>query len=68
MTERNGEWRIVATDSNFRSNPDGPFIYIAARSDRWAPMVEDFAAGRIGNGGLRAQGPGKPGKPEPIKK
>lgn len=68
MTERNGEWRIVATDSNFRSNPDGPFIYIAARSDRWTPMVEDFAAGRIGNGGLRPQGPGKPGKPEPVKK
>jgi len=68
MIEENGRWYVVATDSNFRSNPDGPFIYIAALSSRWAGLVEDFAVGRIGNGGLRLRGPGKPGAPEPLKK
>lgn len=68
MVERDGTWSIVATDSNFRSNPDGPFIYIAARSDRWAPLVEGFASGALGAGGTRPAGPGKPGPLEPIKK
>lgn len=66
---RNGdEWQVVATDSNFRSNPDGPMIYIAARSSRWVDLVEDFEAGRQGNGGLRPAGTGKPGALDPIKK
>ena len=66
---RNGDdWRVVATDSNFRPNPDGPMIYIAALSGRWARFVNDFQEGRIGNGGLRLAGPGKPGAPAPVKK
>jgi protease YdgD len=67
MIYENGEWQIVATDSNFRSNPDGPFIYIASRANRWAHLLDDFAAGRIGAGGVRPQGPGKPGAPVAIK-
>ncbi len=67
MIHENGEWQIVAIDSNFRRNPDGPFIYIAARSSRWLPLLDDFAAGRIGAGGVRPQGPGKPEAQPPIK-
>ncbi|KPP82258.1 MAG: putative peptidase [Oceanicaulis sp. HLUCCA04] len=67
MVHEDGEWQIIATDSNFRSNPDGPFIYISSRSSRWIHLLEDFAAGRIGAGGLRPQGPGKPGAPQPVK-
>ncbi|PWE18632.1 peptidase S1 [Marinicauda salina] len=63
MVEADGDWFVVATDSNFRSNPDGPFIYIAARSEAWIDYLDDFAAGRIGAGGLRPAGPGKPGAP-----
>ena len=68
MMRQGDEWRVVATDSNFRSNEDGPMIYIAARSSRWAELVDDFNAGRIGNGGVRLAGTGKPGAPAPIKK
>lgn len=68
MMRDGDEWQIVATDSNFRSNPDGPTIYIAARSSRWVNLVEDFEAGRAGNGGLRPSGTGKPGALDPVKK
>ena len=68
MVRRDGEWLVVATDSNFRSNPDGPFIYIAALSGRWADLVEPFQAGEIGNQGTRPRGPGKPEPLTPIKK
>lgn len=68
MVRDGDDWRIVATDSNFRPNPDGPMIYIAARSSRWIDQVADFDAGLIGNGGLRLAGTGKPGAPVPIKK
>lgn len=67
MVERDGRWFVVATDSKFRSDEDGPFLYIAARSNRWAALVDDFAAGRIGAGGTRPRGPGKPGPLAPIK-
>lgn len=67
MVFENGEWQIIATDSNFRSNPDGPFIYISSRSSRWVHLLDDFAAGRIGAGGVRPQGPGKPGAPVAVK-
>lgn len=67
MVEEDGRWHVVAVDSNFRSNPDGPMIYIAARADRFAPLVEDFAQGRIGQGGLRPRGPGKPEALKPPK-
>ncbi len=68
MVRRGDEWAIVATDSNFRSNPNGPMIYIAALSGRWADQVEGFAASRLGNQGLRPRGPGKPDPLDPIKK
>lgn len=61
-------WRVVATDSNFRSNPDGPMIYIAARAGRWAGLLDAFEAGRIGAGALRLAATGKPAKPAPPKK
>lgn len=67
MIHEDGEWQIVATDSNFRRNPDGPFIYIASRSSRWVHLLDDFAAGRIGAGGVRPQGPGKPEAARPVK-
>ncbi|WP_291843290.1 trypsin-like serine protease [Maricaulis sp.] len=46
MVREGDEYFVVATDSNFRSNPNGPMIYIAARSERWIPYLEDFASGR----------------------
>ncbi|MFP4520287.1 MAG: trypsin-like serine peptidase [Oceanicaulis sp.] len=58
---------VIATDSNFRSNPDGPFVYIAARSDRWIGDLEAFARGEIGAGGVTPAGPGKPGPLTPVK-
>jgi protease YdgD len=58
---------VIATDSNFRSNPDGPFIYIAARADRWIEALPAFAAGQLGAGGVRPAGPGKPGPLTPVK-
>lgn len=67
MIQENGRWHVVAVDSNFRRNPDGPMIYIAARADRFAALVSEFAQGRIGQGGLRPRGPGKPGALEPVK-
>lgn len=46
---RNGErYQVVGVDSNFRSNPAGPFIYIAASAEGFQPYVADFATGRIG--------------------
>ena len=68
MVRRGEEWLVVATDSNFRSNPNGPVIYIAALSGRWADLVAPFQAGEIVNQGLRPRGPGKPEPLEPIKK
>ena len=63
MVREGGQYFVVATDSNFRSNPDGPFIYIAVRSEEWLRFYEDFAAGRIGQNQVQTQprGPGKPG-------
>ncbi|MEO1038440.1 MAG: trypsin-like serine protease [Pseudomonadota bacterium] len=67
LVNENGEWYVVATDSNFRANPDGPFIYIAARSEAWIDQLAGFASGELGNGGVRPRGPGKPGALKPIK-
>lgn len=53
---------VVATDSNFRRNPGGPMIYIAARADRWVPMLADFREGRLGQPGNRPQQGSKPVK------
>ena len=62
MIREGDEYFIVATDSNFRSNPGGPMLYVAARADRWIPYFEDFRAGRIGQGGNRPQTGTKPVK------
>jgi protease YdgD len=63
MVREGADYFVVATDSNFRSNPGGPMIYIAARSERWLPYLEDFAAGRIGQASRHpAAGSGKPVK------
>jgi protease YdgD len=46
---RNGSgFDLIGVDSNFRSNPDGPFIYIAVSASQFQPLVADFAAGRAG--------------------
>ncbi len=46
---RNGQgYDVIGVDSNFRSNPDGPFIYIAVSAAAFAPRVPDFIAGRSG--------------------
>lgn len=63
MIREGDEYFIVATDSNFRSNPDGPYIYIAARSDEWVPYYEDFLAGRLGQTRRPSTGSGGPVKP-----
>lgn len=39
---------VIGVDSNFRSNPDGPFIYIAVSAAAFESQVADFAAGRSG--------------------
>lgn len=64
MVRRGDQWAVVATDSNFRSNPNGPMIYIAALSSPWVSQIEGFASGEIG----RPRGPGKPDPLAPIKK
>ncbi|WP_421788024.1 trypsin-like serine peptidase [Hyphobacterium sp.] len=62
MIRENGEYFVVATDSNFRRNPDGPYLYIAARAEEWVPYYQRFRDGELGQlrrGG--ASGPVKPG-------
>jgi protease YdgD len=46
---RNGNgFDLIGVDSNFRSNPNGPFIYIAVSAMSFQPQVADFVAGRTG--------------------
>jgi len=46
---RNGDaFEVIGVDSNFRSNPNGPFIYIAVSASSFQPHVADFVAGRSG--------------------
>jgi len=46
---RNGQgFDVVGVDSNFRSNPGGPFIYIAVSAAAFQSYVPDFIAGRSG--------------------
>jgi protease YdgD len=55
-----GGYDVVGTDSNFRSNPGGPFIYIAVSASAWAARAPDFIAGRSGTPiGQRAAGSGR---------
>ena len=48
MIREGNEYFIVATDSNFRRNPNGPYFYIAARADEWVPYYEPFLNGELG--------------------
>lgn len=60
---RNGAgFDLVGVDSNFRSNPNGPFIYIAVSAASFAELAPDFIAGRTGTplGGRRTKGGRKP--------
>ena len=60
---RDGEdYVVLATDSNFRQNPNGPTLYVAVRSEAWFDYFEPFQRGEIGSGGPRPAGPGKPPK------
>ena len=57
---RNGEgFDVIGVDSNFRANPNGPFIYIAVSASSFQPSVADFIAGRSGRS-FGAQGGSKP--------
>lgn len=62
MVRENGQFYVVATDSNYRRVPNAPVINIAARSEGWARYFDDFVAGQLGEHGTRPQGPGKPVK------
>lgn len=58
---RNGQgFDVIGVDSNFRSNPNGPFIYIAVSAASFESYVPDFIAGRTGRtfgaGGARPKG------------
>ncbi len=58
---RNGEgFDVVGVDSSFRTNPGGPFIYIAVSAQNLAPSVPEFVAGRTGRRVTRAPGAAKP--------
>lgn len=46
---RNGQnYDVIGVDSNFRSNPNGPFLYIAVSAASFGPRLPDFVAGRTG--------------------
>lgn len=48
MVRAGSTYNVVGVDSNFRSNPNGPFLYIAASASSFEPYVADFVAERIG--------------------
>jgi protease YdgD len=58
---RNGNsFDLIGVDSNFRQNPNGPFIYIAVSAMSFQPHVADFVAGRSGTPfGAQAGGQGR---------
>tara|TARA_R110000868_G_scaffold331140_2_gene592125 strand:+ start:6811 stop:8103 length:1293 start_codon:yes stop_codon:yes gene_type:complete len=62
MVREGNEYFVVGTDSNFRSNPGGPMIYIAVRSEAWLNYYEDFVAGRIGHSATQPMAGVKPMK------
>ncbi len=55
-----GGFDLIGVDSSFRSNPRGPFLYIAVSAAGFAPRIPDFVAGRSGT---RVGGLGIGGKP-----
>ncbi|MBY0563510.1 MAG: trypsin-like serine protease [Hyphomonadaceae bacterium] len=50
---------LIGVDSNFRSNPNGPFIYIAVGAGAFQSRLADFVAGRTG-APFRGAAAGKP--------
>ncbi len=60
MRNARGGFDLVGVDSNFRSNPSGPFIYIAVSAAAFAPQVADFVAGRTPGIPVRGGAPSKP--------
>ena len=56
-------WRVLASDSNFRRNPDGPYVYIASAASGWAGRLDAFARGEIGAGGPVIEGRGAGAEP-----
>lgn len=58
---RNGAgYDVIGVDSSFRSNPSGPFLYVAVSAAGFQPYVGDFIAGRSGIAVGAARGGGKP--------
>jgi protease YdgD len=56
---RDGEtYRVIGTDSNFRTNPHGPALYIAVSENAWARYLGPFTAGRLGHA-VAAPGKGR---------
>lgn len=47
MIEEDGQWFVIATDSNFRPYANRPADYIAARSEDWVEFVTPFANGEL---------------------
>ena len=46
---RNGSgYDVIGVDSSFRSNPNGPFLYVAVSAASFQSYVADFMAGRSG--------------------
>lgn len=60
LVELDGAWAVVGSDSTYRRVPDGPVINIAVGSEAWIDRLDEFAAGRAGEGGTRPHGTGKP--------
>lgn len=50
---------VIGVDSSFRSNPNGPFLYVAVSAASFQAVVADFVAGRTG---LPVARPGKPAR------
>lgn len=62
---RDGDrYSVVGVDSNFRNNPGGSAIYIAASAASFERYIADFTAGRVGRAvfpqGRRAKPPHRP--------
>jgi protease YdgD len=53
-------YSVIGVDSSFRSNPNGPFLYVAVSAASFQPYVADFLAGRSGNAVNRGGAEGKP--------
>jgi len=63
LQRRGEDWVLIGTDSNFRSNDGGQFIYIAVQAAGWLGVLDAFAAGETGMGGVRQRAGGKPVAP-----